>query len=111
MADVISMNNGKTEVVFGERDFLDLVDAHMGMEARRWLEEYLAEGDADAAYIEDLEKMLDGAKAHHKEVMTELRKLSEEIAGIIREKDIDRKALSNAAGQIGIITWREINVR
>ena len=33
------------------------------------------------------------------------------IASLIREKDIDRKQLSAAAGTIGTITWREINVR
>jgi hypothetical protein len=41
--------------------------------------------------------------------MTELRKESETIAGLIREKEIDRRALSAAAGNIGCITWREAN--
>lgn len=40
--------------------------------------------------------------------MAELRKQSETIAGLIREKDIDRRALSAAAGAIGCITWREM---
>ena len=39
--------------------------------------------------------------------MTELRKESETIANLIRGKEIDRKALSTAAGNIGCITWRE----
>ena len=30
--------------------------------------------------------------------------------GQFREKEIDRKQLSTAAGRIGTITWREVNV-
>jgi len=41
--------------------------------------------------------------------MTELRQHSEAIAALIREKGIDRKALSTEAGAIGCITWREMN--
>ena len=110
MADVITLKNGRNEVVFDERGFLDLVDEHMGPEARRWLEGWLAEGDDASDYIGDLEKEADSLRAHHKDVMAQLRQQSETIAGMIREKNIDRKALSTAAGQIGCITWRELNV-
>ena len=120
MANVITLKNGRNEIVFDERSFLDLVDEHMGSEARRWLEEWLGENDDasdwlsendDASdYIDDLEKELTSAKEHHKDVMAQLRQQSETIAGLIREKEIDRKALSTAAGQIGCITWRELNV-
>ena len=49
-------------------------------------------------------------RSHHREVMHSLREESEKIACLIRERDIDRKALSTAAGRIGTITWRELNV-
>ena len=49
-------------------------------------------------------------RAHHREVMNSLRAESEKIACLIREKEIDRKQLSTAAGRIGTITWREVNV-
>ena len=110
MADVITLKNGRNEVVFDERGFLDLVDEHMGSEARRWLEEWLGENDDASDYIDDLEKELAGAKDHHKDVMAQLHQQSETIASLIREKEIDRKALSTAAGTIGTITWRELNV-
>ena len=110
MADVITLKNGRNEIVFDERSFLDLVDEHMGPEARRWLEDWLSETNDASDYIDDLEKELTGANEHHKDVMAQLRQQSETIAGLIREKEIDRKALSTAAGQIGCITWRELNV-
>ena len=73
MADVITLKNGRNEVVFDERGFLDLVDEHMGPEARRWLEGWLAEGDDASDYIGDLEKEADSLRAHHKDVMAQLR--------------------------------------
>ena len=109
MANVITLPDGRNETIFGERDFLNLVDGLMGSEARRWLEDWLAERDGDSDYIDDLEKETDSLRARHKEVMAELRTHSETIAKLIREKEIDRRALSTAAGNIGCITWREVN--
>ena len=109
MVKVITLPDGRNETIFNERDFMELVDRYMGFEARRWLEEQLDGKDGNAGYIEDLEKEADELIAHHKEVMEELRKQSETIAGLVREKDIDRKALSAAAGTIGCVTWREVN--
>ncbi len=108
MADVIQLADGSVHTLFDERDALELVDSYMGMEMRRWLENWISESDDDAAYIEDLEKEAEGLRAHHKEVMAELRRQSETIAVLIREKEIDRRALSSAAGAIGSITWREL---
>ena len=109
MANVITLPDGRNETIFDERDFLNLVDGLMGSEARRWLEDWMAERDGDSGYIDDLEKETDSLRTHHREVMTELRKESETIAGLIREKEIDRRALYTAAGNIGCITWREAN--
>ena len=110
MAHLITMPDGRNETVFDERSFLDLVEEYMGDEARRYLEDWLSETDDDADYIRDLEESISSSKAHHHEVMQELRMQSETIAGLIREKEIDRKALSRAAGIIGTTTWRELNV-
>lgn len=108
MANTILLTNGRIETVFKERDFLDLVVEYMGSDAREWLEEYLAEKDGDADVVSYLENEVDSLSVHHKEVMEKLRKETEIIAGLIRKKEIDRKALSTAAGNIGSITWREV---
>ena len=108
MADVIQLSDGSVHTLYDERDALELVDRCMGAEMRRWLENWMSKGDDDTAYIDDLEKEAEGLRARHKEVMAELRQQSETIAGLIREKEIDRKALSAAAGAIGRVTWREL---
>ena len=100
MAEVLQLSDGSIHTVFDIRDMMELIDSHLGYEARRWL------GD----YVSDLEKEVEGVRAHHREVMNSLRAESEKIACLIREKEIDRMQLSTAAGRIGTITWREVNV-
>lgn len=110
MPNVITLKGGRNETVFDERGFMYLVKEYMGDEARRWLEDWLSENDDASEYIDDLESELAEAKEHHKDVMRQLREQSETIASLIRKKEIDRKALSTAAGVIGTTTWRELNV-
>ena len=110
MADVLELSDGSIHTVFDVRDVMELIDTHVGSEVRRWLEEYLTEDDDLGDYVSDLEAEVKGIRDHHHEVMNSLREESEKIACLIRERDIDRKALSTAAGRIGTITWRELNV-
>ena len=115
MAEVLQLSDGSVHTVFDIRDMMELIDDRLGYEARRWearrwLEEYLTEDDDLGDYASDLEKELEGVRSHHREVMSSLREESEKIACLIREKEIDRKQLSTAAGRIGTITWREVNV-
>ena len=111
MAHTIELTDGSIHLISSERDMLDLVDEQMGYEAREAIKDLLLEKDYDESCVEDLESELEGMKDHHREVMEQLQKQSETIAGLIREKEIDRKALSKVAGIIGSVTWREINVR
>ena len=110
MADVLKLSDGSIHTVFDIRDVMELIDTHVGSEVSRWLEEYLTEDDDLGDYVSDLEAEVKGIRDHHHEVMNSLREESEKIACLIRERDIDRKALSTAAGKIGTITWRELNV-
>lgn len=108
MADVIQLKDGSVETVFDIRDLLDLIGNHMGFEIQRFLEERLEEPESLESYIADLEKDADDLRTRYKERMAELREQSGSIARLIREKDIDRMALSAAAGAIGSLTWREL---
>lgn len=109
MADVIRLADGSVQTVFDLRDMMELIDTHLGDDARWWLEDHLSESD-DQEYIADLEDEIKRLKEHRQEVMAALREASEKIATLIREKEIDRKQLSTTAGRISSITWRELNV-
>lgn len=108
MADVLTLCDGSTAILAGMKDMLELIDAHLGDAARRWLEEYLAGIAETEAYADHLEKEIEGLQDHHRMVLVSLREQAEIIAGLIREKAIDRKALSAAAGAIGTLTWQEL---
>ena len=114
MANVITTKDGRNHTLFDERDLFWLVEEYMGDEAVRWIKDFVEsveyDHSDDADYIKELEQEAEQRKAHYKEVMKELREQSGIIAGLIRAKDIDRGRLSTAAGKIGTITWRELNV-
>ena len=67
------------------------------------------ESGLSQGHISDLEKETDRLRMHHKEVMEELQKESAIIARLIRSREVDRRALSATAGNIGRITWREVS--
>lgn len=103
---VIQLKSGRTETVFDLEGLLYLVEQYMGSDARLLLEEFTVPEEDDA----DLEDEYKRYRDHHHEVMKELRELSETEARLIREPEINRKALSTVVGEIGKITWREANV-
>ena len=118
----IELLDGSIHVVCGERDILSLVEEHMGLEVRLLIEDLIAKPDPnegiekledgvkeDDQCIEEIEKRLDGVRSHFRDVMKALREQSEVISGLIEKRNIDRAALSTAAGKIGEITWRELN--
>lgn len=86
MGQVIALPNGKTDTIYGIEDIVRLIGEHIGDDARMFLEDYLAEPSDDAAYAHELEKEIEGLRAHHKEVMRELRSLSEVEARIIQQR-------------------------
>ena len=112
MAHVLKLKDGRTEVLMDLRDFCGLTDEYMGTDAKEWLEEYLADtyGEEEelAAMEEEHQKELDGIREHYHGVLEELRGQSEILAGLIRQPEIDRKAVSACAGKIGTVTWREM---
>lgn len=102
MAHTIALKSGETVMLFDERDMLDLVGEHMGLEAKQWLEEWIHE-ITDESCVEDLEEENKGLRERHKEVMEELREQSEIIAGLIRKKEIDRKNSLLQRGRSGLL--------
>lgn len=109
MAQVIQLKDGSLHTVFGEQDILSLVEEKLGIEPRQVLEALLFKRSEDAEYIADLEKEAEEKKTHYLSVMRTLREQSEIIAGLISQREIDRRALSRAAGIIGTTTGRELN--
>lgn len=111
MAHVIEVK-GKAVVVFGLKDLMELIDQHMGMEFRTTLEETLTETYASeyewAEILREHHSELDEIREHYHNVIRDIRDQSEELVGLIREKRLNRNAISKCAGKIGTLTWREL---
>ena len=110
MATTIMLPDGKVETVFDLADMLRLIEDRMGWEARELLEEWIRPDSDAEEYIAYLEKEVEAQKGRRLDAMKALRKQSETITELIREKEIDRVKLSHAVGAISMITWRELNV-
>ncbi len=109
MADILMMWDGGVSTVLSFGDFLELVDEYMGMEARRYLEEYTGGPDSVPALLEEAERERDGWRERHREVMEDIRGRSEKLAELISGREPDRRAISGVCGAIGLITARELN--
>lgn len=104
----ILLTDKKVATILEPRHMLELVDKYMGMDARMWFEDYLAGADSQTADVAALEAYYEKWIDHYQEVIRELRSHSEKLAGLIREKELNRMAISHEAGQIGVITGREL---
>lgn len=109
MAQIITTPDGENNIVMDLRDFTDLIDQYLGSEARCWLEGYLSDTYSDEDETQSIMDYYEKKLEEKKAVMAEIRAEAEKLAGLICQKDLDRKAVSNTAGRIGAITWREVN--
>lgn len=109
MSGTVIEINGEAQTIFTIEDFMPLLESNMGYSSRRWLEDYLSDRESDWAEYDDLETEYEDERSREKEVMKRLRTLSEQLAGEIVKKDLDRRDISNLAGEIGIITGQEVN--
>lgn len=107
MAQIITLRNGRNETLFSLCDAYLLIEEHMGADFRSALEELTDEEYHLSDYAE-LEKNCSAVREHHRAVMRSLRHQSEVIAELICQETIDRTELSEAAGEIGAITWKEL---
>ena len=87
---------------------MELVDEYMGTDARMWFEDYLAGADSQTADVAAMENYYETRIEHYHQVIRELRTHAEKLAGLIREKELNRTDISHEAGQISVITGREL---
>ena len=95
---MICLKNGDTEYVYDLDGMLRLIEERLGVDARRWLDAYLRERDADEAEFRE----------NCRETMEELRGCAERLSGLVMEEDPDIGGITAEAAKIGEITGREI---
>ena len=109
---VVSLKNGSNHTLFKFRDFLDLVDQEMGMDAAKWLEAHVNQLEAAADYTTaKVETDLTSYEASLSSNTTAFMDIQEETGAIMEILDgprINRKKISAAVENIRKIIKNQI---
>ena len=101
---VVSLKNGSNHTLFKFRDFLDMVDQEMGMDAAKWFEAHVNQLEAAADYTTaKIETDLTGYEASLSSNTTAFMDIQEEIGAIMEILDgprINRKKISAVVDNI-----------
>jgi len=96
---MICLKNGEIEYVYDLSGMMRLIGENLGADARRWLEEYFRERDADETEFRE----------HQFEVMVELRVCSVRLSDLVMDEEIDRGAIIHETGKIDDITRKWVS--
>lgn len=87
MAEIVTMPDGRNEVLAGFDGFIDLADRYMGMEARMWIEEHLEDHYIPAKELEDAgdrhEKDMEELHEHYRGILREAREMCGDLEGML----------------------------
>ena len=109
---VVSLKDGSNHTLFQFRDFLDLVDQEMGMDAAKWLEAHVNRLEAAADYttakidtdLAGYEASLDSNRMAFQDVQTQ----AEAIMDVLQEKRINRRKIALSVCEIENIIENQI---
>ena len=109
---VVSLNDGSNHTLFQFRDFLELVDQKMGMDAAKWLESHVNRLEEAADYttakidtdLAGYEASLDSNRMAFQDVQTQ----AEAIMDVLQEKRINRRKIALSVCEIENIIKNQI---
>lgn len=109
---MLTLSDGKNHTLFKFRDFLELVDEKMGVEARRWLEERVGGLEEAADYtaqsvgtdLTNYEASLDSNRSAFEDIQTQAAAIMEVLQG----PRMDRKKITRAVKEIGKIIGNQL---
>ena len=109
---VVSLKDCSNHTLFKFRDFLDLVDQEMGMDAAKWLEAHVNRLEEAADYTTaKIDTDLAGYEASLDSNRTAFMDIQDETAAImevLQGKRIDRQKITHAVREIGRIIENQI---
>lgn len=111
MGSLIKLKDGTIATVLSGEDLLYLIETYMGQEMKEAFVEWMNEIDLqhadDEECIHELNELISEDRARYKRVMEELRREAEKLSGLICQKDLDRRAISNTVGIITCLIGEE----
>jgi len=104
---VVTLSDGKNHTLFKFRDFLELVDDKMGMEARKWLEERVEGLEEAADYTaQSVDTDLSGYEADldsNRDAFEDIQTQAAAIMEVMQAPRINRQKIIHAIRAIGKI--------
>lgn len=109
---VVSLKDGSNHTLFKFRDFLELVDQEMGMDAAKWLKTHVNRLEEAADYttakidtdLTSYESTLDSNHTAFLDIQSE----AEAIMGVLQDKRISREKIAQAIREIDTIINNQI---
>lgn len=109
---MLTLSDGSNHILFQSRDFLDLVDEKMGVEARKWLEERVGGLEEMADYtaaalnsdIQSYESSLDSNRDAFEAIQTQ----AAAIMAVMQAPRINRAKIVHAIREIGEILKNQL---
>lgn len=109
---VVSLKDGSNHTLFKFRDFLELVDQAMGMDAAKWLETYVGQCEEAADYTtQKVESDLTNYEASLESNTTAFQEIQEQAAAImevLQAPRINRQKIIGSVREIGKIINNQI---
>ena len=105
---LLTLWDGRVENVTDDRDMMYLVDEYMGMDARWWFEDRNKEQEDIEKEYDDLWKDYEKQQEEHKAVIREIEAETDKLSDLLKQKRLNRKAISDALKAIDLIVWREL---
>lgn len=104
MAEVITLKDGRDEVLSRMEDLYELIGEYMGWEVAEWLEEQIAERyvpDTDfEAMCDEREAELDKMNDHYVSVLSVIHERADEAKELLSEKQLKRWKLCELMQEI-----------
>lgn len=109
---VISLKDDSVHTLFQFRDFLELVDQNMGMDAARWLENHVSQAEKAADYttakvntdLQSYEANLDSNRTAFQDIQDAV----DSIDDLLCESRVDRDKMAFHIGEIRKIISNQI---
>lgn len=109
---MVSLKDGSNHALFQFRDFLELVDRAMGIDAAKWLEAHVNQLEAAADYttakvetdLATYEASLDSNRTAFMDIQDE----TAIIAAVLQGRRIDREKITHSVREIGRIIQNQI---
>lgn len=109
---VVSLKDGSNHTLFKFRDFLDMVDQEMGMDAAKWLEAHVNRLEEAADYTTaKVETDLTGYEASlesNRTAFTDIQEQAATIMEVLQGPRMNRQRITHAVREIGKIIENQI---